>query len=228
MKTVATGLLAILILSTIYPVHAAVTIKATVNDSVFVTFDIENLDKAVYDQAIAQIDAETIPKAIVSTLNLIDIKQVQYSLGSQPLVLNNDTNTIQSSFFLSGSDIISFEVNRTSMGRTYQVDTSWRKFELSLTSNYTLHFAERLDPPLSDWQKSNATTFYFESKQTDAPDIVFYLYLPASAQNIRVDDNTVFYDTPSSSEDKWIDSPFLILAALAVALVIVLIYRRLR
>lgn len=227
-KAALTCLLGFLILSTVYPAYAAVTIKATVGDNVFVTFDIENLDPPVYDQAVAQINAETIPKAIVSTLNLIDLKQVQYSFGSDPLVLNGDAKTIESSFFLSGSDVISFEMNRTSMKRSYEVNTSWRKFELSLTSNFTLHFAERLDTAVSDWQKSNATTFFFESQRANEPDMTFYLYLPGSAQSVRVDGDTVFFEMPSSFGDLLLDSPFLILAALAVALVVVLIYRRLR
>jgi hypothetical protein len=221
-------LIAALILSTVLPVHAAVTIEATADDSLFVTYSFENLDQAVYDQAVTQITAETIPQAIVNTLGQLDLKRVQYGFGPEPLVLSSETRTIKASFFLSGTDIITFTMDRTTMKRVYQVKTEWRKFQLSLTSNFTISFSDRLDTPVSDWQRPDATSLYFESKQTDAPDIFFYLNLPSSAQNVRVEAETVLFEMTPSLEDQVLNSPLLILAALAVALVLVLIYRKVR
>jgi hypothetical protein len=157
-----------------------------------------------------------------------DQSLVSWWLGPQIDIYDDANRAIHISFFLGGSDIISFIVNGTTMKRAYQVKTEWRKFQVNLTSDFSIDFAKNLAEPLAQWPKADATTFFYESMHTGTLDISFYLVLPSSASSIQVQGDTVFYDMPPRFEDQLLNSPFLILGVLAVALVMVLIYRKAR
>jgi len=223
-------LIAILILSVVIPVNASITTKATVDDSLFITYDFENLDSTVYDQTKAntQFNITTIPQIIKKNLEQKNQTMVNWGLGPQTNIYDDANRAIHISFFLGGSDIISLTVNKTTMKHTYQVNTEWRKFQINLTSDFPIDFAQRLAKPVAEWQKTDATPFYYENKQEGTLDVFFYLILPASASNIQVQGDTVTYDTPASLTDQLLNSPFFILGALAAALVIVLLYRKAR
>jgi len=229
MKKLALATLIIaLTFSVALPVNAQTTIKCAVDDTLFVAYDFENLDQAVFELAKIQFNAETIPNIIVKNLEQTDQTLVRFGFGSQPLVFDNDTNTIHTSFFLSGSDIISFSVNRTTMERTYRVKTDWRKIQVNLTSNFSIDLAQSLAKPVAEWQKPNETTFHYETEQQDTLNIIFDIILPSSASNVQVQADTITYDMPPRLEDQLLNSPFLILGALAIGLIIILIYRKVR
>jgi hypothetical protein len=130
---------------------------------------------------------------------------------------------------LGGSDIISFTIDRTTMGRTYQIKTDWRNFQLNLTSNFSINFTQYFAEPVGNWQKPSQTTFYIESHETGFFDTLsFNLTLPATAANIQAQGDTITYEVPPYFEDVFLNSPFLILAVLMVVIIVVLIYRRVR
>jgi len=233
-KFALANLITILILSVAFPVNAQITTKSTVDDSLFITYDFEKLNQTVFEEAFTKFKPETIPEAIVKNLEKKNQTLVRYGFGAQPLEFDNDTKTIRTSFFLGGSDIISFTVNKTTLKRTYQVKTEWRKFQVNLTSSFPLDFAQHLAKPVAEWQKINYTdtqgivhsAYYYENRQTGMLVMFFYIILPASASRIQVQGDTIFYDMPPYLEDQLLDSPFLILGVLAAALVIILIYRK--
>lgn len=230
-KTAYLTLATILILSVIIPVNASTSAtKVTVDDSLFVTYDFENLNSTLYNQikTNTQFNISTIPQTIKQNMEQKDQKLVNWWPGPQTNMYDDANNAIHISFFLGGSDIISFKVNGTTLKRSYELNTEWRKFQISLTNNLTLNFAQYLDKGVADWQKTNATTFYYENKQTGTLEITFSIVLPSSASNIRVQGDTISYDMPPRLEDQLLNSPFLILGAIAVALVIALIYKKTR
>jgi len=229
-KIALATLISILILSVVIPVNASITTKATVDDSLFITYDFENLDSTIYNQTKAntQFNITTIPQIIKKNLEQKNQTLVNWGLGPQTDIYDDANRAIHISFFLSGSDIISFTVNETTMKHTYQVSTEWRKLQVNLTSDFSIDFAQRLAKPVAEWQKTNETTLYYENKQIGMLDVFFILILPASASNIQVRGDIVTYDMPPRFEDQLLNSPFLILGALAVALVIILIYRKAR
>jgi len=230
-KFALASLITALVLSAVVPVNAPITIQSTVDDSIYVVYNFENLDPIVYNEnkANQQFNSSTIPQIIVENLEKQNLKLVKWSYGSpKDIVYDDATMSIRTSFYLGGSDIISLTVNKTTMKRTYQVNTEWRVFQIDLTGNFSIDFAQHLVKPVEEWQKTNATTFYYENKQTGMSDVFFYLILPASASSIQVHGDIVTYDMPPLLEDQLLNSPFLILGAIAVALVIVLIYRKAR
>lgn len=237
MKKIApTIFITVLVLSIALPVNAQITTKCTVDDSLFVAFDFQNLNQAVYDEAVTQLNAETIPKAIVEDLEAKNQTRVHYGLGPQPITFDNNTKTIHASFFLGGSDIISFSMQKFTMKRAYQVKTDWRRFQVDLTSSFSVDFAQHFAKLVVEWQRINYTdtqgsvhpAYYHESEQTGAFQMFFYFILPASAQRVQVQRDTITYDMPPRFEDQLLNSPFLILGGLAVILIIVLIYRKIR
>lgn len=224
-KSVLVALGTILILASATLANAEVTVKVQVDDSLFVTYEFKNLDPAVYDQAYSGFTAERIPQTIVANLEKAN-QTVRWGLGS--FKFDNTTHTILDSFFLGGTSIVSFTLNATTLRRIYEVKTEWRKFKVNLTDDYPVDFAQRLAEPVAEWQKLNATAFYYESKETNAPDILFYLVLPASAIAVRAQLDSVLYEAQPYLEDQLLDSPFIILAALVIALIIILVYRKAR
>ena len=217
----------IMVLLVAVPVGAEITANVRVDDSLFVTYEFADVDQAVYNQARIEFTAERIPEAIADNLEAKN-QAVQWGLGPSPVDFDDVNRVIRASFFLSGSSISSFSVNRTTLKRVYEIKSDWRKFRVNLTDNYSVDFAERLAEPVAEWQKVNATAFYYESKETGAPDILFYLAVPASAMEVRAVGDTVFYEMQPYLEDQLLGTPFLILIALVVALVIILLYRKVR
>jgi len=223
-------LIAILILSAALPVNAQVTSTSTttVDETLFITYNFENLDQAVYTQALTEVKADTIPSQITQFLGQQGKTLVSWGFSPQPLVFNNETRSIRASFFLGGSDVISSSLNRTSMKRTYQVKTEWTRFRLELTSSYTINFALYVTKQVAEWQKTNATTFYFENKQTGLLEVFSYIKLPASASQVQAVGDVISYEMPPRFDDLLLGSPFLILIALAVVFIIIILYRKAR
>ncbi|HKZ95053.1 MAG TPA: hypothetical protein VJ249_10825 [Candidatus Bathyarchaeia archaeon] len=226
-KHLLTVFIAILIASTVISAYAETTTNIRADDSLSVTFEFRNLDEAVYEQAKTQFAVDTIPKIIASNLEKGN-QSVRWGLPATPLTFENANRTIRNSFFLGGSALATFTVNKTELKRMYEVKTDWRKFKVNLTGSFSVDFAQHAAKPVAEWQKLNATTFYFENRGTGAGDIVFYLVLPASASRVRGSGDTVFYDVPPYLEDQLLYSPFPVLGALAVALAIILLYRKIR
>jgi hypothetical protein len=222
--------LSLLLFLLVASVHASVSVESTVGDNIFVVYNFENLDPAVYNETIANpqlFNSSTIPQIIVKNLENQGLTNVNY--GVQPNVQDFATKTIRVSFYLGGSDIMGFTVNRTTMNRDYQVKTEWRNFQVNLTSSFSINFAQYFAESVEEWQKTNPTTFYIETHGTDFFDKVsFKLTLPATATNVQAQGNTITYELSPSFEDILLGSPFLILAALIIIVAIVLIYRRIK
>ncbi len=227
-KSVFAALTTVMVLLAAVSVEAEeFTVNVSIDDSLFVTYEFTNLDPTVYEQAEIGFPAERIPQTIADYFEARN-QTVRWELGSLPLVFDPVNHAICNSFFLSGSPIMDFSLNRTTLRRVYEVKTDWRKFKVNLTDNYSIDFAQRLAKPVAEWQKPNVTTFDFESKETDAPDIKFSVALPPSALEVRAVGDTVFYEVQPYLEDILLGTPFLILIALVVAFIIILLYRRIR
>jgi hypothetical protein len=139
-KTAYVTLATFLILSVILPVSAPTSaIRVTVDDNLFITYDFENLNSTLYNQVKAntQFSISTIPQTIKQNMEQKDQRLVNWWPGPQTNMYDDANNAIHISFFLEGSDIASFKINGTTMKRTYQVNTEWRKFQISLITPNT-------------------------------------------------------------------------------------------
>lgn len=225
-KSAFAGLVVVLAVFLVVPVCAEIFVTVRFDDSLSVIYEFKNLDQPVYDQAKTQFSADTIPRIIAD--NMADENRtVQWSV-TDATFSDDATRTIRNSFTLSGSGIMSSSLNKTDLKQTYEVRTDWRRFKVNLTDSFSFDFNQYAAAPVAEWQKPNATTFHLENSATGTLDLQFYIVLPESASEIQVVGNTILYKMPGSFADQLLYSPFPVLAALAVALVIVLLYRRLR
>jgi len=218
-------LVGVLILSSFALAKGEIIGNVSVGESLLVTFEFKGLDQEVYVQALTQFTAQRIPETIANNL---EKKNQTVLWGTATLEHDNASRMIRSSFYLGGSGIVGFTVNKTTLKRVFELKTDWRRFQVNVTDSFSVDFASALATPVAEWQKTDDTTFYYENRNTGTLDVLFYLVLPASASGVRVQGDSVFYEGAPALEDQFLGTPFLILVALAVALVIVLLYRKVR
>jgi len=227
-KLTVTYLLLILFVALIIPVHASVMMEATINQSIHVALNFENVSFPIYDEIKQTFNITTIPLIIEKNLEQQGLTQVRWGY-SQEICFDNSTNSIHAEFFLSGSDIITSTFNKTTMARRYQVRTEWRKFHADLAENFSINFNEYFGTQIADWDYIDSEKAYY-NEYTEliafTPSCKFVL--PKTAININAAGDTIFFETPPLFEDVLLNSPFLILGALITVIIIAFIYRKIR
>jgi len=227
-----------LLLSTLaVPVHASVSVETTIRDTLNIIYSFENLDPTTYDETVAnpQFNTSTIPQLIVKNLEKRGL--INVNKGFETITYDNATKTIRALFSLSGSDIISLKLNRTTMRRNYEVITEWRKIQVNLTSSFSVDFAQRFSEPVANWQKTSREddegrshpAFHYETADTNSlGSLSFYFILPENAINVQAQEDTITFEVPPYFEDILLNSPFLPLAVLIIVIAIVLVYRKIK
>jgi hypothetical protein len=212
------------------PVHASVTMEATIDQSIHVILNFENVNSTIYEEIKQTFNVTTIPLIIVKNLEQQGLTRVRWGY-SQEIGFDDSTNSIHVEFFLGGSDIITFTFNKTTMARLYQVRTEWRKFNVNLAENFSINLNEYFGTPIADWNYTDsegATAYYYEYREQDSFTASCKFVLPATAINIQATGDTIFFETPSLLEDVLLNSSFLILGALIMVIIAAFIYRRVR
>ena len=220
-------------------VHATVSFESKIEDNIYVTCNFENLAEAVYDAAKANqqiFNGSTIPKIIAMNLEKQGLTRVTCE-GVQDNTYVDANKAIHVSFLLGGADIISPTINRTTLKRACQVKTDWRKFQVNLTSNFQVDFAQHFAEPVDTWQKIDQPdsagnvhpAYFYETPETESlGKLSFKFILPSTATNVQANGDAITYDMPPSFDDVFLGSPLLILAAIIIVVVIALVYRRLK
>ena len=230
-KLAATYLLLILLVTLITPVHASVKMQATIDQNIHVGFILENINSTIYNETKQNeqiFNITTIPKAIMKNLEQQDLTRVKWGY-EQEIIFDDSTNSIRVEFYLAGSDIISFTFNKTTMTRIYHVQTEWRKFHVNLTHNFSLDFAQYFDAPIANWTYSDSEkAYHYEYAEPDSFDPSCKFVLPAAATNVHAIEDTIIFEVPPLLEDILLNSPFLILGALIIVIIVAFLYRRLR
>ncbi|NIQ05268.1 MAG: hypothetical protein GWO20_05940 [Candidatus Korarchaeota archaeon] len=229
-KLAATQLLLILLVTLTTSVQASVKLQATIDQNIHVILILENINSTIYNETKQTLDITTIPKAIMKNLEQQDITRVRWGYDpEQEIVFNDTTRSIRVEFYLAGSDIINFTFNKTTMNRIYHIQTEWRKFQVNLTHNFSLDFAQYFNTPVANWTYSDPQKYYYyETTEPNSLDPSFKLMLPQTATNVHATGDTITFEVPPIFEDILLSSPFLILGALVIVVIFVLLYRRLR
>ena len=235
-KVVCVHLLFLLLIVTlITSVHASVTVQAIIDQDSHVAFNLENINSTIYwtiknEQLITE---STIPNIILDNLEQQNLKQVDVYV--QPIIFNDSTLSVYIAFSLTGSDILNMTVNTKSMTKTYHVRTDWRKFQVNLTNEISLDFAEYFGKPVEEWPRINYTlnekrhpAYYYNFTGSDTFDPLCYFILPAAAANVQAVEDIIIFDLPMPFEDSLLNSPFLILGALIVMIIAFSLYRKVR
>jgi hypothetical protein len=215
-----------LLVASIIPVHAFISVTTTIGDSIYVVYYFQNLDSPVYNGIKANYQyniTSTISTMIVKHLAAQGQDQVYFSLGPETGEFYDSSKSIHVSFYLWGSDVLRSTINRTSMKRIVYLNTDWRKFQLSLTNGFSINFTQLLSEPVIEWQKPNENTFLYE-----APELSFKFILPRDTEQVRVQGDTIIFEFQPNFWDVFINSPFPILIAIIIIVIIAAIYRRIR
>lgn len=215
----------------VIPVHASVTTQAIINQDIQVLFDFRNISPDIYGNI--TITDTTIPEAIKNNLIQQGLTNVDYRYV--PLTFNSTENSLHVAFILFGSDILNVTVNTKTMTKTYHVRTDWRKFQVNLTNEISLNFAEYFNEPVENWQKINYTlnakihpAYYYNVTDSNTFDPMCYFILPTEATNPQAVGDIITFELPLSFEDSLINSPFLILGALIVLIIAFYLYRKVK
>ena len=211
------------------PVHASVTTQAVINQDIQVTFDFSNISPNIYENI--TITDTTIPETIKNTLAQQGLTNVDYRYV--PLDFNSTENSLRAAFILFGSDILNITVNTDSMTNTYHVRTDWRKFQVNLTNEVSLNFAEYFGEPIENWQRINYTlngkehpTYYYNFTDSNTFDPTCYFILPTEATDVQAVGDIITFELPLSFGDSLLNSPFLILGAIIVVIIAFFLYRK--
>lgn len=227
------------------PVGASVTVRAAIDQSIYVTFEFGSLNSTICDKISDYygppyylFNDTTFPQIAVDNLNRQGLTRVRYH--SPSLDFNHSARWMNATFYLSGWDILSFTYNKATMARIYQVRTDWRKFYISITdpqgdSILSLDFTKYFEKPVDQWKEANYTfkgetrlTYYHNYTGTSPVDPLCLFMLPATATNVNRTGDVITYELPPALGDVLLNSPFLILGTLLTVNIIVFLYRRVR
>jgi len=217
----------ILITTPTVSASSPITIKATIDEGIHVTFSFTDIEPQLYNEIKTQgiFNISTIPNAIKEYFEQENLTSARVIYDLNQEIFNDDANSINVKFLLAGSDIVSYTLNKTDMARTFRVRTDWRKFQVSLTKNFSINFEEHFGDPLSEWQQINHG---FEKSVKDDFEMSFQFVLPEKSYDIKTEEDTIIFKVPITFEDTLLNSPFLILGAILIANIIVLVYRKVR
>lgn len=234
MKKLITFYILFLLLATPTVLADSITIEATINESVHVTFKFSDIEPQLYSE-IQGFNISTIPYAIEEEFEQQDLVNARVIYDLNQDIFNDATSSIYVKFLLAGSDIISYTLNETDMTRTFRVRTDWRKFEISFTHNFSLNCEEHFGVPLTEWQQidykdtnEKVHTAYEKSIEEDSIEMLFRFILPEKAFDIKTEEDTIIFKVPPVFEDTLLNSPFLILGAIIIANIIFVAYRKAR
>ncbi len=217
--------------------HASITVQTVVDEDLHVVFSMESMDPAIYNETVQQslFDVSTIPEAISANLEQQELTDARCNYDSDQEIFTDSTNSIRVEFYLTGLDILDSTIDADTRTKVYSVRTEWRKFQISLTNETNLDFANYFATPVAQWNKTSYPldgkshpAYFYNSPILSLIDPSFYFILPEKATNVNAVGDTITFEVPLSFEEIFLNSPFLILAVILVVLAIVFIYRRIR
>jgi hypothetical protein len=210
----------------------SVTVDTSINRDVHVVFTFSNITLTTYIgiNSSRVFNETTIPNMLMSTMLRNGHVGVNYS--AQSISFNNTALTVVAAFNLAGPNIINSTLDRGAKVEIFHVNTVWREFYLNMTKDFHFNFTQVLAKPFSEWtsKSSGGITSYSYSQTTSEAGFSASFHLPLNASSVVVFKDSIIFDLPyePSFEDNFVNSPIIILVALAVVGVIVLIYRKVR
>lgn len=236
-RLIASYSLIVLLAAVVMSVHASITIETVVDEDLHVVFDMESIDPAIYNETVQQglFDVSTIPAAINANFEQQNLTNARCNYDSAQEIFTDSTNSIRVEFYLTGLDILDSTIDADTRTKVYSVRTEWRKFQITLTNETSLDFANYFAAPVAQWNKvsypldgKSHPAYFYNSTIPSLIDPSFYFILPEKATNVNAVGDTITFEAPLSFEEIFLNSPFLILAVLLVVIAIVFIYRRIR
>ena len=236
-KLTVSHVLLILFATTIVSVQASMEIQAIIDHTVHVTFDVKSVDPEIYTEIVnaSLLSVSTIPESINEVFEQKNLANARCDYDPAQEIFSDSTKSIHVEFYLTGSDVLNSTMNAMRMTKTYNVRTDWREFRLNLTLDLSIDFAEIFATPVSSWDQINYTlsgkqhpAYNYTSTTPSQIEPSFYFILPEKATNVHAIRDTIIFDTPYSLEEALLNSPFLILFAVIIIVIVAAIFHRIR
>lgn len=208
----------------------AISVDTSITQDFHVVFTFSDINSTVYQSLKNNglITGDTVPAALYD--NMVRKGLLGVETYSQSISFTDNTTSIVSTFNLRGPSIINSTIDRVAKTETFRVNTEWRKFYLNVTNDFHFNFTRDFATPLSHWANSTtgSATSYTYSNSTAEGALSFSIQMPSYATNKIVVGDTIIFDAPytPSFEDNLINSPILILMALAVVGLVIYFYRK--
>ena len=211
-----------------------VSIEANISQDFSVVFQFTIGNETIYTNLKTNtnlINETTVPETIrTSFLSKGNLAPNALEYSNATIDFNDTALSIRSAFDLSGQGIISSTIGRTTSIETFTANTEWRKFYLNITNNFSINFTQDLAAPLTTWTNSTVNGIPSFSFSNSTAGVSCTFDLPSSATSVTTIGETISFNVPYQTPwvDKLIDSPILILIALAIAGVVIYVYRKTR
>jgi hypothetical protein len=204
-------------------VHAySLNIEARVGNDIEVALIFENINVTSYYNT-KKNEIEAIVNVKNSFEKSFNDRNLTATVSVSPLEFNDENQSITIRARLSGSMLVSMSVDPTSLNRTYEVITVWRKFRLTIIEGFVVDLRERFKVPIYEW---NITKNVINLSLDDSS---FTFVLPEEATNIKVDRREIItFMVSANFVDKFLNSPVVALVAIILAPAIALTYRRIK
>lgn len=202
-------------------VHAySLNIEARVGNDIEVTLIFENINVTRYYNT-KKNQVEAIVNVKNSFEKSFNDRNLTATVSVSPLEFNDENQSITIRVRLSGSMLVSMSVDPTSLNRTYEVITVWRKFRLTIIEGFAVDLGERFKVSVYEWDiTKNVISLRLDESS-------FAFVLPEKATKIKVDRREVItFMVSAGFVDKLLNSPIIALVAVMLAPVIALTYRR--
>ena len=197
--------------------HADIYMRLNVHDDATARLNIEitNIEPEIYDEI--SLNKTAIVTAVANAINASSVD-----------VVSNDTARSIEIICSLADERIDQEVDMDEMLQIIRVKTEWMKFNLPLTQNVSIDFAQLLSSKVSAWNKTD--NGYIYTSTSDFGKVTFEIVGPSSTISfyIDVDDETVIFELPLSKSDLFISSPHVILIIVIILIFIAIVYRKLR
>lgn len=231
MRKFTFGVLLMVILCNILVVSVyatSVAVETSITQNFYAVFTFSDINATIYRSIRSNVTANTVPTALYNNMVRKGYSGVGYS--NQSINFNDTTYSIVSAFNLQGTSIINSTTNYAASTVTYQMNTGWRKFFLNVTTDFYFNFTQDFAQSLASWNRNTVGGITSYSYSNSTTGVSFSFQLPSDASSISASGDTLTFDVPytASFEDNLISSPILILIALAVAGLIVYVYRRIK
>ena len=197
--------------------HADIYMKLNVYDDATARLDIKitDMEPEIYDEILSNKTAVAI--AVANAINASSVD-----------VISNDTARSIEVICSLADEKIHQKVDMNKTLQIIRVKTEWMKFNLPLTQNVSIDFAQLLSSKVSAWNKTD--NGYIYTSTSDFGKVTFEIVGPSSTISfyVDVDGETVIFELPLSKSDLFISSPYIMLVIVIILILIAIVYRKLR
>jgi hypothetical protein len=226
-KLIVLYILFVLVTTSTVLASSSMNVETTIDESVHVTFEFADIETQLYSEIKTEgFNVSTIPNALEGRFEQQGLTNARAIYDLNQEIFDDDTQSVHVKFFLAGSDIISYTLDKNDMTRTFHVRAEWRTFEISFTQNFSVNLEEHFGVPLTEWRQANHT--FEKSVDEDPIEMSFRFILPEEAFDIQAEKDTIIFKVPLVFEDNLLNSPFLILGAIIIANILIAVYRKAR